>query len=68
MNQFNLILTWAANCVISNAAANQNATFAITDTKLYVPYVPINWNKYDSKTEPLNVPIPYLEFWIDPIF
>ena len=35
--EINLILTWSANCVISNAAPNQAATFSITDTKLYVP-------------------------------
>ena len=35
--QINLILTSSANCVIPNAAANQAATFSITDTKLYVP-------------------------------
>ena len=29
--EISLILNWSANCVISNAAANQ--TFAITDTK-----------------------------------
>ena len=34
--EINFILTWPANCVISNAAANQNTTFAITDQKLYV--------------------------------
>ena len=34
--QINLILTSSANCVIPNAAANQAATFSITDTKLYV--------------------------------
>ena len=38
-----LILTWPANCVIvSTNAANQNATFAITDTKLYVPVVTLS--------------------------
>ena len=41
--EINLILTWFANCVIvSTAAANQNATFAITDTKLYVPVVTLS--------------------------
>ena len=35
--EINLILTWSANCVISNAAANKATTFAITDTKLHVP-------------------------------
>ena len=34
--KINHILTWSANCVISSAAASQNTTFAITDTKLYV--------------------------------
>ena len=34
--EINFILTWPANCVISNAVANQNTTFAITDQKLYV--------------------------------
>ena len=28
----------------------------------------INWNKYHSKTEPLNAPNPYLDFLIDPSF
>ena len=32
----NLILSWSANCVISNAAVNEVTTFAITDAKLYV--------------------------------
>ena len=38
--EINLILTWPANCVIvSTAVVNQGATFAITDTKLYVAVV-----------------------------
>ena len=32
--EINLILTWSANCAISNVAANQATIFAITDTKL----------------------------------
>ena len=33
----NFILTWTTNCVIvSTNVANQNGTFKITDTKLYV--------------------------------
>ena len=31
--EIKLIITWSKNCVISNAAANQNMTFEITDTK-----------------------------------
>ena len=37
--KINFILTWSAICVISYAAAGQTRTFAITDTKLYVPSV-----------------------------
>ena len=38
-----MILTWSANCVIiSTNDANQNATFAITNTKLYVPVVTLS--------------------------
>ena len=38
--EVNLILTWLSTCVIvSTNIPNQNATFAITDTKLYVPVV-----------------------------
>ena len=40
--EINLILTWSANCVISTSAANQETTFAITDTKLYVPFVTLS--------------------------
>ena len=35
--EINLILTWSANCVISEG--NRVTTFALTDTKLYVPVV-----------------------------
>ena len=40
--EINLILTWPENCIISNAAANQNTTSAITDTKLYVPVLTLS--------------------------
>ena len=36
--EINFILTWSVNCVIiPTAVANQGATFAITNTKLYIP-------------------------------
>ena len=36
--EVNLILTWSSICVlIATGVQNQNATFAITDTKIYVP-------------------------------
>ena len=40
--EINLIQTWSANCLISNAAVNQATTFTITDTKLYVPFVALS--------------------------
>ena len=63
--EVNLILTWSSTCVITDF--NGAGTFAITDTKLYVPVVTLstqentkllqqlksgfNWNKYLSKPE-----------------
>ena len=41
--EINLILTWSANCVIIHThVANQNPTFGITETKLYVPVVTLS--------------------------
>ena len=41
--EVNLISTWLSTCVlISTNDANQAATFAITDTKLYVPVVTLS--------------------------
>ena len=41
--EVNLILTWSSTCVlISTNIPNQNATFAISDTKLYVPVVTLS--------------------------
>ena len=41
--EVNLILTWSSTCVlISTGIPNQAATFAITDTKLYVPVVTLS--------------------------
>ena len=41
--EVNLILTWSSTCVIvSTNIANQNARFAITDIKLYVPVVTLS--------------------------
>ena len=39
----NLVLTWSSSCVlIATSIPNQNAKFAITDTKLYVPVVTLS--------------------------
>ena len=41
--EVNLILTWSSTCVlISTNVPNQSATFAITNTKLYVPVVTLS--------------------------
>ena len=41
--EVNLILTWSSTCVfIATGVQNQNATFEITDTKLYVPVVTLS--------------------------
>ena len=41
--EVNLILTWSSTCVIiASNIPNQNATFAITDTKLYIPVVTLS--------------------------
>ena len=41
--EVNLILTWSSTCVvIATNIPNQNAAFAITDTKLYVPVVTLS--------------------------
>ena len=41
--EITLLLKWSASCVIvSTDIENQNATFAITDTKLYAPVVTLS--------------------------
>ena len=41
--EVNLILTWSSTCVlVATGNANQAVTFAITDTKLYVPVVTLS--------------------------
>ena len=41
--EVNLIFTWSSTCVLAAVGdANQAATFAITDTKLYVPVVTLS--------------------------
>ena len=77
--EINLILTWSANCVISNAAVNQATTFAITYTKLYVPVVTLSTqdnakllkqlkSRFKRTVKPMNVLKPYLDFLINPSF
>ena len=47
--EINLILTWSARCfIIDNPIANQEPTFTIIDTKLYVPVVALS-TQYNAK-------------------
>ena len=48
------MLTWSANCVVSTNIANQIETFAITDTKLYVPVVTLSTQDNAKLLEQLN--------------
>ena len=49
------MLSWSEKCVISsNGAANQTTTFAITDTKLYLPVVTISTQDNTKQLEQLK--------------
>ena len=54
--ELNLKLIWSANCVICEA--NRKTTFAITDTKLYVPSVTLSTQDHikllQQSTQPEN--------------
>ena len=49
-----LFLTWSANRVIYNTAANQATTFDITDTKLFVPIVTLSTQDNPKLLHQLN--------------
>ena len=51
--EVNLILTWSSTCVFI-ATKMQNATFAITDTKLYLPVVTLSTQKNTKFLQQLN--------------
>ena len=53
--EINLVLKWSANCVIvSTNVANQNATFEITDTTLYVPVVTLSTQDHSKLLQQLK--------------
>ena len=53
--EITLLLNWSASCVIvSTDVANQNATFAITDTKLYVPVATLSQQENAKLLEQLQ--------------
>ena len=59
----NLIVTWAVNCVKSNATANQATTFAITDTKLYVPVVTLSAEENSKPLQQLKSRLKHTINW-----
>ena len=50
--EVNLILTWSSTCVITDS--NGTGTFAITDTKLYIPVVTLSTQKNTKFLQQLN--------------
>ena len=51
--EINLILTWSYKCVLSNDTKPK--TFAVTDTKLYVPVVTLSTQDNTKLTEQLKL-------------
>ena len=61
--EINLILTCSKNCVVSNAAANQDTTFTITDTKFYVPVVTLSTRDNAKLLQQLKSGFKRLIYW-----
>ena len=60
----NLILTWSSTCVlVATNIQNQNATFAITDTKLYVPVVTLSRQENTQSLQQLKSGFKILINW-----
>ena len=62
--EINLKLTWSANCVISsNAAADQETSFEITDTKLYVAVAALSTPDSSKLLQHLKSTFKRIIFW-----
>ena len=63
--KIDLELTWHKDCMISSAdaAANQVASFIITDTKLYVPIVTLSAKDNNNLTKQLNEGFKRTIYW-----
>ena len=59
--KFELSLTWCENCILSSAGTP--ATFAITDTKLYVPIVTLKTKDNAKLSKLLNEGFKRLIYW-----
>ena len=61
MIQVELSLTWYENCILSSAGTA--ATFAITDSKLYVPVVTLKTEDNVKLSKLLNEGFKRLVYW-----
>ena len=62
--KINHILTWSKNCVIpSYTAANKETTFAIRDSKLYVPVVTLSAQDNAKQLEQLKSGFKRTIYW-----
>ena len=59
--EVNLILTWSSTCVITNS--NGAGTFAITDTKLYVPVVTLSTQENTKFLQQLKLGFKRVSNW-----
>ena len=59
--EVSLLLTWTANCVLTGTA--RPTTFAITDTKLYVPEVTLSIKDAENLTQQLKSGFKRSVFW-----
>ena len=67
--EVNLILTWSSTCVlVATNIDGQNATFAITDTKLYVPVVTLSTQENTKFFQQLLAQNPNLNHLVEPSF
>ena len=67
--EVNLILTWSSTCVlVATNIDGQNATFGITDTKLYVPVVTLSTQENTKFFQQLLAQNPNLNHLVEPSF
>ena len=62
--KINHILTWSKNCIIASyTAANKETTFAIRDSKLYVPVVTLSAQDNAKQLEQLKSGFKRTIYW-----
>ena len=61
--KLNLELSWTNNCIVINAAMNNDTLFQITKTELYVPVVTLNTNDNKKLSDLLSKGFKRSLFW-----